>query len=96
MIGMVGSCLRFDYSNRESHTPGDSFSEGIATLQFTADNHGKTWIRYIGTAHDFGTKETLSWKGVRASAEESAIIHGTDDEARNKLVKSFAAKLPRC
>lgn len=95
MIGMVGSCLRFDYSNRESHAPGDSFSEGLATLQFTADSHGNTWIRYIGTAHDFGTKETLSWKGVRASAEESAIIHGTDDEARNNLVKHFAAKVPR-
>lgn len=94
MIGMVGTCLRFDYSNRESHTPGDSFSEGIATLQFTADNQGRVWIRYIGSAHDFGTKETLSWQGARASAEESAVIHGTNDQARAELIKRYAAKVP--
>lgn len=95
MIGMVGSCLRFDYSNRESHTLGDPFSEGIASLQFTADNQGRVWIRYVGTAHDFGTKMTLDWQGARASAKESAVIHGTDDQARAELIRRYSAKVPR-
>ena len=94
MIGLIGSCLRFDYSNRESHTVGDSFSEGIASLQFTADPHGRMWIRYVGTAHDFGTKKTLTWQAVRASPEDSTIIHGTDDQLRAELIKRYCAKLP--
>jgi hypothetical protein len=90
---MVGTCLQFDYSNRGSHTT--YFTDGIATLQFTADDKGRQWLRYIGTSQDFGKKESLSWQGVRASPEESAVIHGTDDQARAELIKRYAAKVPQ-
>ena len=92
LMGMTGSSLRFLYSNRDSET--DHFVEGICTAQFRGPGGSETWTRVTGTAHDFGTKETSTWQGVRANPVESEIIHGSNQTKRIELIQKYAREMP--
>lgn len=92
LMGMTGSSLRFLYSNRDSET--EHFVEGICTVQFRGPSGRVAWTRLTGTAHDFGTKETSTWQGVRAHKDESEIIHSTSQIERIELIKKYAMEMP--
>lgn len=93
LIDMNETMLRFRYSNRASSTT--FFDEGVSSLRFVTDDHGQRWIRFQGTAHDYGKQRTVSYEGLRASPEASAIIHGIDVSARQQLVRDYLAKHAR-
>lgn len=95
LIDQDSAILRFSYSNRDSSTA--HFSEGTAALRFIEDAHDKSslarWIRYQGTAIDFARRQTVSYQGVRATADEMNAIHGSDDDARLAVIQKHVSRL---
>jgi hypothetical protein len=90
MIEINDTVLRFRYSNRDSDT--QFFDEGVCNMHFVGDGGAARWMRYHGTAHDFGRLKKINYEGVRASDEECKIIHGSDVSAKKQLVRQHLSK----
>jgi hypothetical protein len=91
LVDIDDDTIRFEYSNRNSST--DYFTDGIASLHFTSDQKTRRYVHFVGTAHDFGIKQTLNWQGTRATDHERAVIQGVDNDLRLQLVRTYAAKV---
>jgi hypothetical protein len=87
LIDGEGDLCRFSYSNKDS--TGAYFKEGIANILFQGHDRTGRWNRYHGTAHDFGTKQSIVYEGVRASDEEVGTLSGSNFEARTKLIRHY-------
>jgi hypothetical protein len=87
LIDGEGELLRFSYTNRDS--TGKYFKDGIASLLFQGHDKEGRWNRYHGTAHDFGTKETIVYEGMRCSDEEKETLGGTNFSARANLIRKY-------
>jgi hypothetical protein len=85
LIDGEGELCRFSYSNKDS--TGAYFKDGIANILFQGHDRVGRWNRYHGTAHDFGTKQSVVYEGIRASDDEVRVLGGSDFEARTKLIR---------
>lgn len=89
MIDGEGDLYRFIYSNKES--TGEYFKDGITSLLFQGSDAQGRWERYHGTAHDFGTRQSVVYEGIRASESEVKVLGASDFAARVTFIRQWMA-----
>ena len=89
-VDTSGTILTFAYSNRESAT--EHFTAGVGSSRFMGPSLFGKWNRMNSLCND-EEHGTLTYRSIRATDEESRIIHANSPEAdleRRELVRRHA------